>query len=132
MSNKRDRPEPRERRSPDATVANVSDDFIKGLNIPELPEGIPARLEDALRVRINALLYQLREAKRERYLKVLEVRLAREAHRAVLTAHELHLRDADVLYATFRRLVHELGYKSVDVGFARAAPPEAGAGPTGD
>jgi len=127
MGNKRDRPEPRERRSPDATVANVSDDFMKGLGIPDLPEGIPQRLEDALRVRINALFYQLREAKRERYIRVLEVRLAREAHRAVLTAHELHLRDADVLYATFRRLVQDLGYKSTDVGFTRVeAPPEAG------
>lgn len=127
MSNKRDR-EPRERRSPDATVANVSDDFIEGLNIPELPEGIPSRLEDALRTRISSLLFHLREAKRERYVKVLEVRLVREAHRAVLTAHELHLHDADVLYATFRSLVQDLGYKSTDAGFTRVTPPEGGAG----
>ena len=125
---KRDRPEPRERRSPDATVANVSEDFIKGLNIPALPEGIPSRLEDALRARISSLLFHLREAKRERYVKVLEVRLAREAHRAVLTAHELHLRDAEVLYAQFRRLLEDLGYRSTDVGFTRVQ--EEGAGPS--
>ena len=126
MGNKRDRPEPRDRRSPDATVANFSNDFMEGLGIPALPEGIPQRLEEALRARVNALLYQLREAKRERYVKVLEVRLAREAHRAVLTAHELHLRDADVLYASFRRLLEDLGYKATDVGFARGAAPDGG------
>ena len=128
MGNKRDRPEPRERRSPNATVANISEDFIKSLAIPELPEGLPTRLEEALRARVNALLYQLHEAKHERYVKVLEIRLAREAHRAVLTAHELHLHDAEVLYARFRRLIEELGYEGTDVGFVRGPAADEGDG----
>ena len=123
MTKRRDRPEPRERRSPDATLANVTDDLMAGLNIPRLPEGIPQRLEEGLRARINALLFQLREAKREQWVKPLEVRLVREAFRAVLTAHELALADADVLYAAFRRLIEDLGYERADVGFVKREPP---------
>jgi hypothetical protein len=119
MSHKRDRPEPRERRSPDATVANMSEDFMSGLDIPALPDAIPQRLEEALRARVNAFLFQLREARKEQYVKVLEVRLVRDAFRAVLTAHELNLGDSEVLYAQFRHLVEELGYKPSDVGFTK-------------
>ena len=123
MGKKRDRPEPRERRSPLARVVNVSEDFIRDLDIPALPENIPQRLEEAIRARVNALFFHLREAAKERYVKVLEVRLVREAFRAVLTAHELRLADSEVLYATFRRLVDELGYDSADVGFMKRPTP---------
>jgi hypothetical protein len=124
MTKKHDRSEPRERRSPTATLSNYSDDFIADLDIPKLPDGIPQRLEEALRARVNALLFQLREAKKEQWVKVLEVRLVREAFRAVLTAHELALADSEVLYATFRHLVEDLGYESTDVGFVRRPTPE--------
>ena len=123
MTRKHEHSEPRERRSPNATLTNT-DEFIADLNIPQLPEGIPQRLEEGLRARVNALLFQLREAKREQWVKVLEVRLVREAFRAVLTAHELAIGDADVLYATFRHLVDELGYDATDVGFVKRPTPE--------
>jgi hypothetical protein len=124
MGRKRDRIEPRERRSPTATVSNYSDDFIAELGLPQLPDGIPQRLEQAVRQRAGALLFHLREARAKGYIKPLEVRLVREALGAVLTAHELHLADAEVLYASFRRLVEELGYASVDAGFVKDEPPD--------
>ncbi len=119
MGKRSDRLEPRERRSPNATLSNYSDDFIEGLAIPALPDSIPQRLEEAIRARVNAMLFRLREAKTERYVKVLEVRLVREAFRAVLTAYELGLADSEVLYATFRHLVEDLGFESTDVGFVK-------------
>jgi hypothetical protein len=122
MGRKRDVSEPRERRSPTATLSNYSDDFMAELNLPAIPDGIPERLAEAVHARVNALLFQLREAKKERYIKVLEVRLVREALSAVLTAHELRLADADVLYAAFRRAVAELGYESVDAGVVKRGP----------
>ncbi len=123
MTRKHESHEARERRSPDATLTNT-DEFIADLNLPQLPEGIPQRLEEGLRARINALLFQLREAKKEQWVKPLEVRLIREAYGAVLAAHELALADADVLYASFRHLVQDLGYERVDVGFVKREPPE--------
>ena len=66
MGKKRDRSEPREQRHPMATVANVSDDFIDQFNLPTLPDSIPARLEEALRARIDALFFRLKEAKSEK------------------------------------------------------------------
>jgi hypothetical protein len=123
MTRKHDHTEPRERRSPTATLTNT-DDFIADLDLPALPDGIPQRLEEALRARVNALLFQLREAKKEQWVKVLEVRLVREAFRAVLTAHELRVADSEVYYATFRHLVDELGYDSADVGFTKRPTPE--------
>ena len=125
MGQKRDRPEPRERRSPSATLSHATDDFIQELGVPALPEGIPQRLEDAIRARVNALLFHLREAKREQYVKVIEVRLIREALGAVLTACELKLPDGQVLYATFRQLVRDLGYDRADVGFLKRSTPDA-------
>jgi hypothetical protein len=121
MTKKHDRSEPRERRSPTATASNFTDDFIADLDIPGLPEAIPQRLEEALRTRVNALLFQLREAKQKQWVKVLEVRLVREAYHAVLAAYELGLADSEVLYATFRHLVEDLGYDSTDVGFVKRA-----------
>ena len=119
MGRKRDRSEPRERLSPTATLSNMTDDLIRELNIPELPDGIPQRLEEAIQARVNALLYHLRESKKQRYVKALEMRLVRDAFRAVLTAYELGVADAEVLYATFRHLLDELGYQSADIGFVR-------------
>ena len=119
MGKKRKRSEPREQRSPVATVANASDDFIEDLSIPALPDGIPQRLEDAIRNRINALFFQLREAKTRRYAHMLEVRLVREAYQAVLTANELNMSESKILYAEFRRLVEDLGYESTHVGFRK-------------
>ena len=123
MTRKHDHSEPRERRSPTATLTNT-DEFIADLNLPQLPEGIPQRLEEALRARVNALLFQLREAKREQWVKILEVRLVREAYRAVLTAHQLAIADSEVLYATFKHLVEDLGYESTDVGFVKRPSPD--------
>jgi hypothetical protein len=108
-----------EKRSPSATCGNYAEDFIEDLHLPALPDAIPERLEDALRARVEALLYHLRSAKKEGYIPVLEVRLVREAQRAVLTAYELGLHDREVLYATFRRLVLDLGYVPADVGFCK-------------
>jgi hypothetical protein len=122
MAKRHDQPPARERRSPTATLSNYSDDFVAGLNLPQIPDGIPQRLEEAVRARANALLFELREAKKEGYVKPLEVRLVREALSVVLTAHELRLPDSDVLYATFRRLVAELGYEAVDAGVVKRAP----------
>ena len=127
MTKKRGETEPRERWSPIATVSNYADDFLAQLNIPGLPDGIPQRLEEALRARINAFLYHLREAKKEHYIRVLEIRLVREALSAVLTAYELGLSDAPVLYASFRHAVQDLGYESVDAGWVkRREGPEDG------
>ncbi len=119
MSSKRERHEPRERRSPVETVDNYTDDFVRELGLPTLPGSIPQRLEEALRTRIKALLYRLREARTERYVKLIEIRLVREAMQAVLAAHELGLSDSEALYAEFRRRVEDLGYERTDVGFAR-------------
>ncbi len=119
MGRKRDRDLPKEQRSPTSTGANVSDGFIAGLDIPSLPESLPARLESALTQRIHALLFHLREARNDRYVPTLETRLLRDAHRAVLTGYELGIPDAKVHYATFRKLVEELGYERCEVGFRR-------------
>ncbi len=86
MSRKRNQDEPRPRRSPTRTVADASDVFAEDLDIPDLPAKIPDRLSDAIRRRVEALLYQLDRAAHEQWLKPLEVRLVRDAHRAVLTA----------------------------------------------
>jgi len=131
MTRRRERSEPRERRSPTATVANYSDDFIQELAIPPLPEAIPQRLEEALRARINALFFRLREAKKEQYIKVLEVRLVRETYQAVLTAHELGIADSEVLYAAFRHLIEDLGYEAADIGFSKRRPVMPEEEPTG-
>lgn len=117
MSNRRERSQPRERLSPTNTVSDYSDDFIESLKLPHLPEQIPGRLEEAICKRITALLYLLKEAKREKYVGTLEIRLVRDAHRAVLTAYELGLSESEVFYASFRQLVEELGYERMDVGF---------------
>jgi len=101
------------------TVDNYTDDFVRELGLPTLPGSIPQRLEEALRTRIKALLYRLREARTERYVKLIEIRLVREAMQAVLAAHELGLSDSEALYAEFRRRVEDLGYERTDVGFAR-------------
>jgi hypothetical protein len=119
MSSKRERHEPRERRSPVETVDNYTDDFVRELGLPALPGSIPQRLEEALRARIKALMYRLREARAERYVKLIEIRLVREAMQAVLAAHELGLSDSEALYAEFRRRVEDLGYEPTDVGFAK-------------
>jgi hypothetical protein len=119
MSSKRQRNEPRERRSPTATVSNFTDDFVEDLNLPAIPGSPPKRLEEALRTRIKALFFHLRQAKKERYIPAIEIRLVRDTMQSVLTAHELGLSDSEALYAKFRRLVEELGYVSTQVGFAK-------------
>jgi hypothetical protein len=121
MSKRRDKP--KERLSPTNTVAHLTDDLIEGLDIPKLPETIPDRLADAIRRRAQAYLYALKEAKQQQYVKVLEIRLIRDAHRAVLTAYELGLPEGEVFYAGFRRLVEELGYERTEVGFKRIEDP---------
>jgi hypothetical protein len=107
------------RLSPTNTVAHLTDDLIEGLDLPKLPEGIPVRLAAAIRRRAQAYLFALKEAKKEQYVRVLEIRLIRDAHRAVLTAYELGIQDAEVFYAEFRQLVEELGYERTDIGFKR-------------
>lgn len=120
MSSKRERNEPRERRSPTATVSNYTDDFIEELGLPTMPGKLPKRLEDALRTRIKALFFRLREARTEKYVEAIEIRLVRDTMQSVLTAHELGLSDSEALYAQFRHLVEDLGYVSTQVGFAKA------------
>jgi len=90
------------------------------LNLPELPAQIPDRLEKALQRRVDALLYELQQAGNARYIPPIEIRLVRDAHRAVLAACELGLSDGEVYYARFRELVRELGYERVAVGFERS------------
>ena len=120
MSNRRrPRSDPREKLSPVATVSHVTDDLIAELGIPGLPESIPQRLEQAIQARVEAFLFHLREAAQKRYIRPLEVRLLRDAQRAVLTACELGLHDGEIYYAQFRRLVEALGYEKSDVGFRR-------------
>ena len=119
MSKKRERSQPRERLSPVRTVANVTDEFVDSLNIPDLPPNIPDRLADGIKQRIEAFLYHLKESRKARYAPILELRLVRDAHRAVLTAYELALPEAEVFYARFRRLVEDLGYVRTEVGYTR-------------
>ncbi|MEW5852549.1 MAG: hypothetical protein AB2A00_27430 [Myxococcota bacterium] len=94
------------------------------MNIPELPHQLPQRLVEAVVARVESLLFHLRQARTERYVRALEVRLVRDAHQAVLTAHELHLPDAEVSYAQFRKLVEELGYERTDIGFRKLSDDE--------
>jgi len=115
MGSKSDRP--KVKRSPIQTVAHLTDEFIDEMDIAALPPQIPGRLESAMRQRIEDLLFRVREAKAAQYVKPLEVRLVRDAHRAVLSACELKIRDAEVYYAEFRQIVEDLGYERVDVGF---------------
>jgi hypothetical protein len=119
MGKKRDRTEPRLRLSPTNTVANLTDDLMASFNIPRLPDKVPSRLSEAVLKRANSLLFLIKEAKREQYVGALEIRLVRDAHRAVLTAYELGLQEAEVLYARFRSLVEDLGYTRTDVGFTK-------------
>lgn len=98
----------------------MTDGWIAELNIPELPGHIPERLDEAIRARVEALLFRLREAKSAGYVRALETRLVRDAHRAVLTAVELDVADARVYYSQFRDLVADLGFERCDVGFKRA------------
>lgn len=123
------RSQPRERRSPDQTLASVTDDLIEDMHIPQVPSGIPQRLEDALNARVEALLFALKESVSHRFMDALEVRLARDAQRAVLTAVELHLRDAEVHYARFRHLMDELGFVRAEVGFRRSPDDADGDAP---
>lgn len=95
------------------------------LGVPTLPEGIPQRLEDAIKARIDAFLYHLRDAKKTEYVKPIEIRLVRDAHRAVLTAFELKISGCEVYYATFRKLVEELGYERTEAGY-RKFPSDSG------
>ena len=118
-SSRKNRTESKDRRSPTETVGNYTDDFMEELDLPTLPGKIPRRLETALRSRIKALLYRLREAKSERYVRLIEIRLVRDAMQVVLTAHELGLSDSEAFYAEFRKHVEALGYESTQVGFAR-------------
>lgn len=119
MTRKREPSQPRVGLSPVKTVAHLSDDFIRGLNIPVLPDQIPARLEDSLRRRVQAFLFYLAHFRRQRLVGALEIRLVRDAQQAVLAAHELGLVDADRLYAEFRHLVEDLGYERTEVGFSK-------------
>lgn len=119
MGRKRERSQPRVRLSPNETVAHLTDDFIQQLAIPALPERIPDRLSEALTRRVLAYLYHLREARQKRFIPAFEIRLVRDAQRAVHSAYELGLPDSEVHYATFRALVEELGYERTEVGFRR-------------
>ena len=119
MGRKKDKSLPKERLSPTHTVANLNDDFMDQLNLPQLPDRIPARLEDALRKRVNSLLYHMRVATQERYVGAMELRLVRDAHRAVLTGYELGIHDSETYYATFRRLAEALGYERCEVGYRK-------------
>ena len=119
MARRDDSTERKPRRSPTQTVAHLTDDFVEGLHIPELPGQVPARLRKALKERTAALLFRLDEAKKAQYHGPFEVRLVRDAHRAVLTSCELGLPEGEVDYARFRELAAELGYERTEVGFRK-------------
>ncbi len=119
MGKKHTLSDPHHKRSPLNTVAHLTDEFIRDLDLPALPDGLPDRLTSAVRERVNAHLYRLKEAKQVQWHKPFEVRLVRDAHRIVLAAYELGLPEAEAYYATFRQLVEDLGYERVDVGFRR-------------
>jgi hypothetical protein len=116
---KKKRDEPKQRLSPTRTFEHLSAEFVAELNLPELPDSIPDRLAEAVRRRVTAFLYWLKVAKKDQYASPLEIRLVRDAHRAVLTAYELGLTEAEVYYASFRKLVEALGYERTDVGFTK-------------
>ena len=118
MGKKRDASDPKAKLSPTATVEHLTDDLMAALNIPPLPD-VPRRLAEAVLGRVTALLYRLREANSHQYVGALEIRLVRDAYRAVLTAYELQLPDCEVHYATFRQLVEDLGYERLEVGFRK-------------
>ena len=119
MAKKHTLSDPRNKMSPLNTVAHLTDGFIDDLQLPGLPDGIPDRLTQAIRERVNAHLFRLKEAKQVQWHKPFEVRLVRDAHRIVLTAYELGLPEAEAYYATFRELAEDLGYHRVDVGYRR-------------
>jgi len=119
MARKDEPSERKPRRSPTQTVAHLTDDFVDGLNIPKLPAQVPQRLRKAIRERTAALLFRLKEAKKAQYHGPFEVRLVRDAQRAVLTSCELGLPEGEVDYARFRELVDELGYRRTEVGFRK-------------
>lgn len=123
---RKDKTNPKQRMSPTHTVAHLSDDFIEEMRIPRLPEQIPERLADALRKRVQAFLFRLKAAKKEQYVPALEIRLVRDAHRAVLAAYELGLPEGEVFYAGFRRLVEDLDYERTDVGYTKIRDPKRG------
>ncbi len=105
--------------SPNETVMHLTDDFARDLEVPTLPDQIPARLADALRRRVQAYLFYLREARRERYVPAMEIRLIRDAQRAVLTAFELNLSEKEVFYAEFRQSLEALGYQRCEAGYRK-------------
>lgn len=119
MGKKRERSQPKARLSPTKTFENLTDDFMAQLDIPKLPDRIPDRLATALRNRIQGFLFCLRESRSDRFVEALEIRIMRDAHRAVLTAYELKLADSEVHYAAFRQLADELGYERTDVGLRK-------------
>ncbi len=118
MGNKR-RGGSKPRFSPNETVMHLTDDFVKDLEIPALPDKVPARLSDAIRRRVQAYLFYLKEARGERYVPAMEVRLIRDAQRAVLTAFELNLSEREVMYAEFRQAVEALGYERAEAGYRK-------------
>lgn len=124
MSRKKDDSSTVSRLSPTATLSHVTDELMKEFNIPALPENVPARLEEAIRKRVQALLYAIKEARTRRYAPVLETRLIRDAYRAVLTAYELGLADGEVYFAQFRSLVEEMGYERAAIGFKKGEGAE--------
>ncbi len=118
MSSKHSGSDTKVKASPIKTVAHLTDQFIEDLDLPPLPDS-PQRLADAVRDRINAHLFRLKESRRDRYHTPFEIRLVRDTHRIVLTAYELGLPDAEAHYAQFRELVEEMGYERTDVGYRR-------------
>ena len=105
--------------NPNETVMHMTDDFARDLQIPALPDRIPDRLTEALKRRVQAYIYHLQQARGGRYAPAMEVRLIRDAQRAVLTAFELNLPDGEVIYAEFRRAVEELGYERCEAGYRK-------------
>jgi len=120
MTRKKEESQTRARLSPTATVAHLTDQLVDAMNIPALPDNVPSRLADAIRRRVQSLLFALKEARQQRYVGALEVRLVRDAFRAVLTAYELHLPEGEIFYAKFRELVEALGYERTEIGFRKS------------
>jgi len=122
MSRRRRDNKPKARLSPTKSVAFLTDDFMDDLDIPELPDQIPRRLEEAIVTRMKALFYHLKEAKKSKYSRPFEIRLVRDAHRIVLTAYELDIAYSQIYYAEFKELVEALGYERTDAGYKKKDP----------
>ncbi|MBU0461661.1 MAG: hypothetical protein KJ574_03675 [Nanoarchaeota archaeon] len=118
---RRDRDETREPPPavpPNATLDNITDNYIDSLDLPQLPK-IPDRLEDAVKKRGEACLYHLRHAVRQRMPRPYELRMAVCVRDVISTANELGMSEAKKWNGEFRQIMKDLGYERIDLGYRK-------------